>query len=244
MTYGKKVALAAALVLAVGSLWLGGCSSKSNATTTDPDVTALLASNEEFVAGNLTNLTSNSKVSNAALLDQNGQKPKTIILSCSDSRVPPEILLNKALGEIFVIRVAGNVVDKNQLGSIEYAISKNWNAKTVLMVLGHTKCGAVHSTADEYKKDSAVVFDPNENIGSILAQIKPAVHTAATTLTPFKNYTSLDHLVEAAVDINITNMADALKSKSTIITNAITSGKVVLVKAKYELGTGKIELMP
>jgi carbonic anhydrase len=233
--FGKKSFVFAILVLASCSLWMSGCSNKSNAAANDPDVDALLVSNEKFIAGDLTDLTSNSKLANAKLLDTNGQKPKTIIISCSDSRVPPEIIFNKALGEIFVIRVAGNVVDKNQLGSIEYAISKKWNTKTVLMVLGHTKCGAVHTAADEFKKDQNIIFDTNENIGSILAQIKPSVQTA------FKNYTGLDRLVEAAVDENVKVMAQKLLDNSTIIKNAVNDGSVILVKYKYELGTGKVE---
>ena len=98
-----------------------------------------------------------------------GQKPFAIVITCSDSRVPPELLFDQGLGDIFVVRVAGNVVDPIALGSIEYG-AEHLNSP-LLFILGHTKCGAVGATLEAKGK-------PEGNIGAIVKKIQPAVATA------------------------------------------------------------------
>ncbi|TFG35172.1 MAG: carbonic anhydrase [Nitrospirales bacterium] len=155
------------------------------------------------------------------------QKPYAVILSCSDSRVPPEIIFNKGLGEIFVIRVAGNIPDPIVLGSIEYAVEHI--GSPLIMVLGHERCGAVTATVDAKGK-------PEGNIGAIIKTIAPAVQTAR------KEYTGKDkaQLIETAVDVNVRLVAANLTKQSSVIKHLVKEGKVKIVTAKYDLDDGTV----
>lgn len=159
-----------------------------------------------------------------------GQKPYAIILTCSDSRVPPEIIFDKGLGEIFVIRVAGNVPDPIVLGSIEYAAEHI--GSPLIMVLGHERCGAVTAAVDAKGK-------PEGNIGAIIKTISPAVTKAK------KDYTGKDkaQLVETAIDINAHLVAANLTKQSSIIKHLVHEGKLKIVTAKYDLDDGTVSLM-
>jgi len=158
-----------------------------------------------------------------------GQKPYAIILSCSDSRVPPEIIFDKSLGEIFVVRVAGNVPDPVVLGSIEYAAEHL--GSPLVMVLGHERCGAVTATVDANGKGEG-------NIGAIVKAIAPA-------LKKVKNDKTCDlkdkgKLVECVVDANAKMVAQNLTKQSRIIRELVHEGKVKIVAAKYDLDDGKV----
>lgn len=239
MKFEKRLSLAATLLLAVGSLTMTGCNSSSSISSVavagqseqDTVISELSQGNAEFQNGKFTTLAENSTMARVQELAKNGQKPLTIVLTCSDSRVPPEIIFNKGVGELFVIRVAGNVIDKDQLGSIEYAI-EHIKSPVVLMVLGHSKCGAVKSTAEAVKSGAAI--DAASNLGGILAKIKPAVDIS------FKNYTGLDRLVDHAVDENVKLVAEDMKVRSTIIEEAIKLGHVKLVQYRYDIDNGKV----
>jgi carbonic anhydrase len=157
------------------------------------------------------------------------QKPYAVILSCSDSRVPPEIIFNKGLGEIFVIRVAGNIPDPIVLGSIEYAVEHI--GSPLVMVLGHERCGAVTAAVDAKGK-------PEGNIGAIIKTITPAVKKAR------KEYTGKDkaQLIETAVDDNVRLVAANLIKQSSVIKHLVKEGKVKIVTAKYDLDDGTVTL--
>ncbi len=159
-----------------------------------------------------------------------GQKPYAVILTCSDSRVPPEIVFDKGLGEIFVIRVAGNVIDPIVLGSIEYAAEHI--GSPLVMVLGHEKCGAVTAAVDAKGK-------PEGNIGAIVKTIAPAVKEAR------KTYTGKDkaQLVETAVDANARLVAANLTKQSSVLKHLVKEGKLKIVTAKYDLDDGTVTLM-
>lgn len=159
----------------------------------------------------------------------NSQKPYAVILSCSDSRVPPEIIFNKGLGEIFVIRVAGNIPDPIVLGSIEYAVEHI--GSPLVMVLGHERCGAVTAAVDAKGK-------PEGNIGAIIKTIAPAVKKAR------KEYAGKDkaQLVETAVDVNVRVVAANLTKQSSVIKHLVKEGKVKIVTAKYDLDDGTVTL--
>jgi carbonic anhydrase len=158
-----------------------------------------------------------------------GQKPYAIILSCSDSRVPPEIIFDKTFGEIFVIRVAGNVPDPVVLGSIEYAAEHI--GSPLIMVLGHERCGAVIASVDATGK-------PEGNIGAIIKTITPAVKKAKQAAKG----KSKEELVEKAVDYNIHLAAENIVKQSPVIKHLVNEGKVMIVKAKYDLDEGKVSL--
>lgn len=159
-----------------------------------------------------------------------GQKPYAIILSCSDSRVPPEIIFDKTMGEIFVVRVAGNIPDPVVLGSIEYAAEHI--GSPLIVVLGHERCGAVTAAVDAKGK-------PEGNIGQIIKTIAPAVKQAKKEAKG-KDKTVL---VETAIDDNIKLVSAALLKKSHVIKELSASGKLKIVNAKYDLDDGKVTLM-
>ena len=158
------------------------------------------------------------------------QHPYAIILSCSDSRVPPELIFDKSLGEIFVIRVAGNVADPVVLGSIEYAAEHL--GSRLIMVLGHERCGAVSAAVNAKGK-------PEGNIGAIIRAIQPAAKKARELNKGKSN----EELVECAVALNAKAVAASLTRKSPILAEELKEGKIKIVSAKYDLDDGKVTLL-
>ncbi|GAW32237.1 carbonic anhydrase [Carboxydocella sp. JDF658] len=157
-------------------------------------------------------------------LKKNGQHPFAIIVSCSDSRVPPEIVFDQALGDLFVVRVAGNVVDPVATGSVEYAAEHL--GTPLIVVLGHEKCGAVTAAVKGGEAPGS--------IGSIVEKIKPSVEKAkATGLAG-------DQLVEKTAELNVEASMVELE-KSPIIKELVEQGKLKIVGAKYHLGSGQVE---
>ena len=156
-----------------------------------------------------------------------GQHPFATVLSCSDSRVSPEILFDEGLGDVFIVRDAGNIVDPTTLGSIEYGAEHLHTP--LLVILGHESCGAVQAALDAKGK-------PEGNIGAIIKKIMPAVKTAK------KAKKSRDETLNLAVQENVKNTyKDIMKSK--IIRELVHEGKLKIVAAEYYLGTGKVELI-
>jgi len=181
---------------------------------------SLMAGNRRFVAGK-------PQARDLASLRHNlasGQSPKAIILSCSDSRVGPELIFDQSLGDIFVVRTAGNIADAVALGSIEYAVDHLHSP--LLVVLGHQKCGAVSAACSGEKM-------PSHNLDAIMEKIDPAVAQA-------KTYARADDLVESAIKENVHRSAMDLVANSEIIRNAIKSGKLTVIEAEYELESGQV----
>ncbi|MFH1471167.1 MAG: carbonic anhydrase [Candidatus Micrarchaeota archaeon] len=171
----------------------------------------LLKRNEEFVKNM-------DKKRMEELAD--GQKPHAIVLTCSDSRVVPEFIFNCGLGELFVVRVAGNVAcDCDSLASIEYA-AEHLNVKT-LVVLGHTKCGAVCA---------ACKGGGEGNIKGLLCEINPAVEKAGG---------QEDKAVEENVKLQIRNMLE----RSEPISNLVKNGELEIIGALYDITTGKVRAL-
>jgi carbonic anhydrase len=153
-----------------------------------------------------------------------GQSPKAIILACSDSRVGPELIFDETLGDLFVVRTAGNVADSVALGSIEYAVDHLHSP--LLVVLGHQACGAVTAACSGEKM-------PSSNLEAIVERINPAV-------TQAKTYAKGNDLVESAIKENVHQSAKDVLANSEIIRDAVKSGKLSLVEAEYELDSGKV----
>ena len=153
-----------------------------------------------------------------------GQSPDVIILSCSDSRVSPELVFDQSLGDLFVVRTAGNVADPVALGSIEYAVDHIHSP--VLVVMGHQKCGAVSAACSGEKM-------PSDNLEAIMNKIGPAVNQA-------KTYAKGDDLLDAAIKDNVEQSAKDLQANSEIIRNAVQSGKLTIFEAEYSLDTGEV----
>uniref|UniRef100_Q3ARE2 Carbonic anhydrase n=1 Tax=Chlorobium chlorochromatii (strain CaD3) TaxID=340177 RepID=Q3ARE2_CHLCH len=161
------------------------------------------------------------------------QKPFAVVVACSDSRVAPEILFDKGLGEIFVIRVAGNIVGSHELGSIEYAVEHL--GAPLVMVLGHERCGAVTATYDAHVAGTKV----EGNIGSLVQAIDPAVTTTLTRNASGKKA----EVVEQCTLENVRNVATQIATTSPIIKEAIANGHVQVVKAYYDLDDGKVTVV-
>ncbi|MDR3553763.1 MAG: carbonic anhydrase [Syntrophobacteraceae bacterium] len=194
----------------------------------DAALQRLLEGNRSFVANRLTIKESSAPAKRLALAS--GQHPYAVILSCSDSRVPPEIIFNKGLGELFVVRDAGNVVDPLILGSIEYAVEHL--GSSLIMVLGHSRCGAVKAALDATGHE-----DPN--VGAIIKRIAPAVQLARKEIKGKDK----SGLYESAIDFNIKLSAQALLSESPIIRSLVDSGKVRIVCAEYDVQDGTVKTM-
>lgn len=155
----------------------------------------------------------------------NGQHPQVIVLGCADSRVSPELIFDKNLGELFVVRTAGNIADPIALGSIEYA-AEHLHA-SVLVVLGHEKCGAVAAAASGEKM-------PTPSLDAIVKKIYPAI----------EKYTICaqgDQLMELAVDANVQQSARDIVAESTILQKEVAERKITVIRAVYKLKTGAVQ---
>lgn len=152
------------------------------------------------------------------------QHPKAIILSCSDSRVPPEILFDQSLGDLFVVRAAGNIADALGLASMEFAYQNLGG--TVLIVLGHTKCGAVTAACSGEKM-------PTSNLQAMVDKIDPAVKKV-------KDSAKGDALVEAAIKENVHQSTRDVLAHSEVLKHAKDEGKLTVYEAEYQLDTGEV----
>ena len=160
------------------------------------------------------------------------QDPFAIVLGCSDARVPAEIVFDQSLGDLFVVRVAGNIVAPSQVGSVEFAAAM-FNARLVV-VLGHTDCGAVKATIQELQQPAE---NQSPNLKSIVDRIRPSVRSLLQT--DLKD--DLDELAHHAVRANVAMSVDHLRHGSTILERLIAEGDFAIVGAEYSLQTGEVE---
>lgn len=159
------------------------------------------------------------------------QSPFAVILGCSDSRVPVEVIFNQGFGDLFVIRVAGNVVAPSQIGSIEFAVEKF--GTPLVVVLGHSHCGAVQATLEELQRPTA---SQSRNLRSIVDRVRPAV--ADLLETELAQHP--EKLMEKAVRSNVSVAAGSLRHGSEILENLVQSSKLLVVGAEYSLETGVV----
>ncbi len=161
-----------------------------------------------------------------------GQKPAAIILGCSDSRVPAELVFDQGFGDLFVIRVAGNVAAPSQVGSVEFAVQQF--ETPLVVVLGHSNCGAVKATLTELERK---VEARTPNLWSIVERISPAV----ATLVESSLADDKDELLAQAIKANIRLAADHLRHGSRLLEERVNTKKLLIVGAEYSLETGKVE---
>ena len=161
-----------------------------------------------------------------------GQEPFAVILGCSDSRVPVEIVFDQGLGELFVIRVAGNIVAPSQVGSVEFAAERF--GTRLIVVLGHSKCGAIVATLEELQRPTEI---QSRNLSSIVDRIRPAVESLLVT----KLRHGADELVHEAVRANIRASANHLRHGSQMLEELIQTDELVVVGAEYSLETGVVD---
>jgi len=161
-----------------------------------------------------------------------GQEPLAIILGCSDARVPAEIVFDQGLGDLFVIRVAGNIVAPSQIGSVEFAAAAF--GTRLVVVLGHSNCGAIHATLDQLTRPSR---EQSPNLRSIVNRIRPAVEG----LIERGAGADRDALVRQAVRANIRMSADHLRHGSEVLEQAIERDGLLVVGAEYSLESGVVD---
>ncbi|MGS2727755.1 carbonic anhydrase family protein [Psychroserpens sp. BH13MA-6] len=187
----------------------------------------LLEGNKRFTNGN------SQATDNSALVNQtiSGQFPKAVVLSCIDSRVPVETVLDQAIGDIFVARVAGNFENTDILGSLEYSC-KVAGSKLIL-VLGHESCGAVKAACDGVELG---------NITAMLENIMPAVRKSADEVEGEAN-SSNPTFVAKTVENNVTLTMDRIREKSQILREMEDNGEIQIVGGVYSLQTGKVDMI-
>lgn len=151
-----------------------------------------------------------------------GQEPHTIVLSCADSRVVPELAFDAGLGELFVVRVAGNIANSSSMASMEYAVAHC--GSQVIVVLGHQSCGAVTAAVNG--------GDNGYNLNHLLSHITPAIAASGDGAT-----------VTDVIKKNAHLQIDELLNRSTIIRNAAESGQIKIVPAYYNLDSGKVDFL-
>jgi carbonic anhydrase len=156
---------------------------------------------------------------------ETGQHPFAVILSCSDSRVPPEVIFDQGLGDLFVIRLAGNIVDDAALGSIEYAV-EHLGVKYV-MVLGHERCGAVDATVKGGEAPG--------HIATLVKAIQPALEKARK---------QQGDLLDNTVRANALMVAQQLRSSGPILAGSVKKGELTIEAARYDLDEGVVTLLP
>jgi carbonic anhydrase len=153
-----------------------------------------------------------------------GQHPIAIILGCSDSRVPPEVIFDQGLGDLFVIRVAGNVVDDVVLGSIEYAVQEL--GVPLVLVLGHERCGAVTAAVKHLQSPG--------HVNALIKAIEPALVQVRSGSDP----------VDAGVTANVQFTVEEIKTSEPLLSKWVELGQIKVMGARYELDNGQVSLIP
>lgn len=163
-----------------------------------------------------------------------GQQPFAIILGCSDSRVPAEIVFDQGLGDLFVIRVAGNIVAPSQVGSVEFAAARY--ETRLVVVLGHSQCGAILATLEELRRPTET---QSRNLRAIVDRVRPSVE--GLLATDLRDNTAA--LVRQAVRANIRASVDHLRHGSQVLEQLIQEDRLRVVGAEYSLETGVVEFL-
>jgi carbonic anhydrase len=153
-----------------------------------------------------------------------GQSPFAVVVTCSDSRVPPEIIFDQSLGDLFIVRLAGNVVDELAIGSIVYAVEAL--KADLIMVLGHEKCGAVDAAIKGLKFKN--------QIDDVLREIRPAVRETRKERSD---------VLEKTIKANIRNVEEKIKTSKPTLSKSFEEGKVKVIGGYYELESGKVEIL-
>ena len=221
--------LVPAVIASAASLSFAASPSDSDGSLPSPDgaMSKLMEGNERFVSGEMQhpNLSQDKREELAK-----GQAPYAVIVSCSDSRVPPELVFDAGPGDLFVIRVAGNVVDDHALASIEYAVA---NLGTPLvMVMGHESCGAVGAAVASERDEAS--FDGH--IHDLVETIRPAVQAAMQEAEG-------DEVLDVAVKENAVRVKEQLSNSKPYVGEYASEGKIKLVAARYDLDSGEVTVV-
>ena len=190
----------------------------------------LQAGNRRFASG--TRTTDNVAVTTRRFELTTGQEPFGIILGCSDSRVPAEIVFDQGLGDLFVIRVAGNIVASSQIGSVEFAAERF--GTPLVVVLGHSQCGAVEATIQELMLPKE---GQSPNLRSIVDRIRPSVEVLLATELKRDRTALMEH----AIRTNVRASVNQLRHGSQVLEQLIQRQRLLIVGAEYSLETGAVD---
>ncbi|MGE0076464.1 MAG: carbonic anhydrase [Bacteroidales bacterium] len=186
--------------------------------TPDDAIQELKNGNKRFLENILVNTNYKQRIEET----KSGQKPHSVVIACMDSRVPPEIIFDQGIGNIFSIRVAGNVEDENVLGSLEYAVEHT--GSKLIVVMGHSHCGAVTGAVKDVELG---------NLTQLLAQIKPAIVKDA----------SEQNIIDETAKNNVKITIQDILSKSEVVSEMVHEGKVKIIGAFYDVETGIVTFM-
>ena len=186
--------------------------------------------NRRFVAGQTTTATLSNSARREALVS--GQEPFAIILGCSDSRVPAELVFDQSFGDLFVIRVAGNIVAPSQVGSVEFAASRF--GTRLVVVMGHSQCGAITATLEELQGRAT---SQSRNLRSIVDRVRPSVETVLND----RRDADPDALIREAVRANVRASVNHLRRGSELLERLIPENGLLVVGAEYSLETGVVD---
>ncbi|WP_421797510.1 carbonic anhydrase family protein [Haliscomenobacter sp.] len=207
---------------------------KAHTSVTQSSITPLQAieflkeGNERFV----NNLKANRDLLQQANETRDGQWPFAVILSCIDSRTSAELIFDQGLGDIFSIRIAGNVVNTDIIGSLEFACKVA--GSKLIVVLGHSKCGAIKGACDHVEMG---------NLTELLSKIQPAVYEEDSTNDKSKRNSKNPEFVENVATINIRRSVKAIVNRSYILEQMIEAGEIAIIGAKHNLDTGHVDFL-
>ena len=196
--------------------------------TPDKALQILKEGNSRFV----NNLKVNRNLLQQANETRDGQWPFAVILSCIDSRTSAELIFDQGLGDVFSIRIAGNVVNTDIAGSLEFACKVA--GSKLIVVLGHTGCGAIKGACDHIEMG---------NLTELLAKIQPAVYEEKQTIEASERNASNSEFVENVTDLNIRRSVRSIVSRSYILEQMIEKGEIAIIGAKHYLDSGVVEFM-
>jgi carbonic anhydrase len=160
------------------------------------------------------------------------QHPFASILSCSDSRAPTELLFDQALGDIFSVRLAGNIASDKAIGSLEF--STKYLGSKLIVVMGHSSCGAVKAACDDFK---------DGHIGEIINLIKPSIRHEKSVISPDKRNSNNADFVEKINLLNVRHQIDTIVRLSDIVDDMLESHQIGIIGANYNIATGKVEFL-
>ncbi|MBL8206526.1 MAG: carbonic anhydrase [Blastocatellia bacterium] len=203
---------------------------KTKFVTAEKALRKLIEGNRRFVTHHMKH--PDETVARRINLARKGQHPFAIVLSCSDSRLPPEIIFDEGLGDLFVVRVAGNIADDAVIASIEYAAEHL--GTTLLIVLGHENCGAVHA---------AIANQHEGHLGTLVDAILPAVEKVRHRTPTNQQAADSVHFNELVARANVEAVIAKLRASEPVLSRLVSEKRLVVVGGYYHLGSGKVSLL-
>lgn len=210
-------------LIASSAIIMASASEEAGSITPELALQQLMEGNLRYAQGNASH-PHQSLERRAELVS--GQHPFAVILGCSDSRIPPELIFDQGLGDVFVIRTAGEVVDNASLASIEYAVEHL--DVPLVVVLGHDSCGAVTAAVQGGEAEG--------HLGSLMDFIRPAVEQA-------REAGEGSDLLNGSIDNNVFNIVEALKSSQPVLSEKVEAGELMILGARYRLDSGLVEIL-